>query len=229
LNDIYKAHGGEERWRSVESIEVLVSVRGLLFTLKRMPTMDHLRMTIQVRQPAVVVHGYPHAGKNTHFLGEDRVEIRDDQGYVLDARDAPRSYFRRIRRRFYWDELDFAYFSGYAMWNYMTMPFLFQMPGVEVRRSVYPGPDGADGYDVRFPPGLPTHCREQTFYFDRAGHLCRHDYTAEVVGAWAKAAHCCEEYRQFSGLSLPTKRRVYPKLFGGDAIQGDHLGGDRYT
>jgi hypothetical protein len=41
--------------------------------------------------------------------------------------------------------------------------------------------------------------------------LRRHDYTAEVVGDWASAIHLCEDYRQFGGLWMPTKRRVYPK------------------
>jgi hypothetical protein len=30
-----------------------------------------------------------------------------------------------LRRLFRWDALDFAYFSSYAMWGYLTTPFLF--------------------------------------------------------------------------------------------------------
>ncbi len=66
---------------------------------------------------------------------------------------------------------------------------------------------------VRFPPSLPVHCARQDFFFDTERHLYRLDYTAEVVGGWATAAHFCEAYKQFGGLWLPTRRRVYPKFF----------------
>jgi len=34
-----------------------------------------------------------------------------------------------------WDDLHLAYFSGYAMWNYLTTPFLFAMEGFEVEEA----------------------------------------------------------------------------------------------
>ncbi|MBM4340770.1 MAG: hypothetical protein FJ110_14670 [Deltaproteobacteria bacterium] len=40
----------------------------------------------------------------------------------------------------------------------------------------------------------------------------RLDYTAEVVGQWAHAAHFCENFKDFGGLKAPTQRRVYPLL-----------------
>lgn len=64
---------------------------------------------------------------------------------------------------------------------------------------------------MTFPPDLPAHSREQVFYFDSAGHLRRNDYTAEVFGSWAKAAHLCHDDREFGGLVFPTRRRVYPR------------------
>jgi hypothetical protein len=213
LKDILDAHGGEAYWRSIRSIELEVSIRGFLFTAKRIPKMDHVRMTVDTTRPAVVIHDYPAAGESTHFLGEARVEIRDAAGRISLARDDPRYHFNQLRQFFYWDDLDFAYFSGYAMWNYLTMPFLSRFPGVEAERAAHSGLEGDARYEVRFPPNFPTHARHQVFYFDDEHRLYRHDYTAEVVGAWARAAHFCGEYRRFGGLVLPTIRRVYPKLF----------------
>ena len=37
-----------------------------------------------------------------------------------------RAQFSHWRRSLYWDALDFAYFSGYAMWNYLSLPFLLR-------------------------------------------------------------------------------------------------------
>ena len=76
---------------------------------------------------------------------------------------------------------------------------------------------------VTFPDHFPTHCRHQTFIFDDRLDLRRLDYTAEVIGSWARAAHLCGEYRDFDGLRAPTRRRVLPLLFGQQPLPGPTL------
>ena len=49
-----------------------------------------------------------------------------------------------------WDVLQLAYFIGYAMWNYLTTPFLFTYPGVEAR-EIEPWHEA--GADVATPAG----------------------------------------------------------------------------
>lgn len=213
LAQILEAHGGLEHWRSLRRIDVEMSVSGFLFTSKRVPTMDHARLSFCTDKPEVSLLDYPRTGQVTTVFGEEIVEVRDAAGHLLKLRKHPRQFMRRLRRQLYWDELDFAYFCGYAMWNYLTMPFLLLRPGVEV--SVQgTGPLGERQLDVTFPAGFPTHCRRQTFQFNAEGRLLRHDYTAEVVGSWATAAHLCSGYREFGGLMLPTRRRVHPMFFG---------------
>jgi len=110
----------------------------------------------------------------------------------------------------YWDDLDFVYFSGYAMWCYLTLPFLLLRNGVSIELFEQAS-DGSTTLTVGFADYLPVHSPTQKLYFDPSGRLVRHDYTAEVVGSWAKAAHLCENYRKFGGLWAPTRRRVYPR------------------
>ena len=90
----------------------------------------------------------------------------------------------------------------------MTAPFGFTAPGIEV--------DELDDrrLRVRYPPELPVHSREQVYYFDDRARLIRLDYTAEVMGRFARAAHLCAEHRDFGGLLYPTRRRVHPRLPG---------------
>jgi hypothetical protein len=64
---------------------------------------------------------------------------------------------------------------------------------------------------MRFPDDVPTHSRDQVFYFDESGRLMRLDYTAEAFGSWAKAAHYCFDHEQFDGILIPTRRRVFPR------------------
>ena len=208
LNRIFDAHGGLDHFRSLSSIDVEISAWGFLFTVKRITPQRHARLTISTREPHVVLHDYPAHGQNAVVQGGRRVEIRNADGLLLEARDNPRQAFRsgRLLR---WDAIDFAYFCGYAMWNYMNLPFLLAFPGVTVTESDQQ--TTGTRLQVSYPDTIPTHSATQELYFDQSGRLLRHDYTADVVGSWAKAAHLCRDYRQFGGLWMPTTRRVYPR------------------
>jgi len=208
LGRIFDAHGGLDYWRSLSSIDVEISAWGFLFTAKRITPQRHARLTISTREPHVVLHDYPSHGQSAVLQGGWRVEISNDDGSVVEGRDNPRQAFRS-GRLFRWDAIDFAYFCGYAMWNYMNLPFLLAHPGVTVTQSDWQ--TTGTRLQVSYPDTIPTHSATQELYFDESGRLSRHDYTAEVVGSWAKAAHLCRDYRQFGGLWVPTTRRVYPR------------------
>jgi hypothetical protein len=73
---------------------------------------------------------------------------------------------------------------------------------------------GRDGFalTVRFPPSLHTHCPVQTVYFAPDGLIVRHDYVADIVGAWARGAHFWRDYLTVEGIPLATRRTVYARL-----------------
>lgn len=206
LSRILGAHGGLDYWNSLSSVDVAFSADGFLFTAKGVPPLRHARITLDTRTPYVVTHDYPVPGQRSILHGCDRIEIRDADDTVLGTRTDPRRAFGR-RTLLRWDALDFAYFSSYAMWNYLCLPFLLTYPGMTVRQVAGDEPV----LSADFPVSLPTHSPTQEFHFDASGLLIRHDYTAEVVGSWARAAHLSTEYRRFGGLRVSTMRRVYPR------------------
>lgn len=222
LHRIMDAAGGVAYWQSLAAVEVSMSAWGFLFRAKHVRPLNHAVITVDTTDPRVVMKDFPEPGCTTALLGAQRVETRDASGKVLRRRDDPRRAFRHPRRALYWDDLDFAYFSGYAMWCYLTLPFLLLHRGVSLERFDR-APDGSAVLTARFPDYLPVHSPMQSFHFDPGGRLVRHDYTAEVVGSWAKAAHLCSDYRRFGGLWLPTRRRVYPKAPSGRPLPGPTL------
>jgi hypothetical protein len=127
---------------------------------------------------------------------------------MIYERESARGYFPvRGRRLFAWDSADFAYFIGYAIWNYLTFPALLLDDRIDWREL------GPHALESRFPPDLPTHNKVQQFYFDPAtGRLHEYDYVAEVYGGWAKASHMIEDHAvNEEGLVYPSKRRVKPR------------------
>lgn len=167
-------------------------------------------------EPRTVISDYTGPGRRGVFTPEG-VRIESGSGETLSERSNPREAFRSFRHNLWWDDLDLLYFVGYALWGYMAAPFVFARPGFEVREAGTWDEDGErwSRLEVTFPPEVPNHSRQQTFYFDEAGLLRRLDYTAEVFGSWAKAAHYCWEHREIAGLVVPTRRKVLPRKRNG--------------
>jgi hypothetical protein len=225
IKEVIEAHGGSALWNSLEAFEAEISAWGLLFTIKRQPFLNHIRVRASTREPRFAFLDFPQRGQISELIGNDEVRIVNSDGRVVASRLQPRSAFQGIRRKFYWDRLDFIYFAGYATWNYLSTPFLFLRKGFQF--EVLPPLPGSHPTMVRvritFPTDIPTHCLKQIFYFDERLYLKRLDYTAEVVGKWARAAHLCDNYRTFNGLKAPTKRRVYPLIAGNNPLPAPTL------
>ncbi len=172
-------------------------------------------LAVEVGEPRATMDPFPEAGRRGVF-DRGRVRIESRAGEALESRDDPRAAFSGasgLRRNLRWDPLDSAYFAGYAMWNYLTTPLLLTVDGVRVREGE-PWRAGAEQWrrlEVDFPNRLDTHSRHQTFYVDSVGLVRRHDYTAEVVGGWARAAHMLADHREVGGLVFPTRRWVRPR------------------
>jgi hypothetical protein len=224
LEKVIQAQGGAEKWRGAEAVEAIISARGFLFTAKRRPVLNRVRVRAFVHEPRFVFYDFPQAGQTAELCGAAEVKITGADQQISAFRAQPRAAFRSLRRQLYWDDLDFTYFGGYATWNYLVTPFLFLMK--EVRLTAL-APVTGIGYPIRlqarFPDDLPTHSKTQVFYFDSNYLLRRLDYTAEVVGRWARAAHLCENFRDFGGIKIPTNRQVLPLLIGSRPLPGPTL------
>jgi len=207
-------HGGLEAWERAQEVAVGLSAGGLAFASRfqghAVRAVDAHVATVGQR---VVMQPYPSLGYRG-VLGQDGgVRIEGDDGATAQARPDPRSAFGDLRHRFWWDRLDILYFGAYAIWTYISTPFVLLREGYELG-ELEPWEEDGERWRrlaVRFPEGVHTHCRDQVFYVDADGLIRRHDYTAEPFGGWARAAHYCYDHRDFDGLLLPTRRLVYPR------------------
>lgn len=214
VDDFVDAHGGDERWRDAATITARVRSGGFLIRT-RVPgnRFADYRLTVSLAEPRTTIDPFPRDGMRGVFeRGASRIERN---GQVLESRDDPRpAFFGRsgLRRNLRWDPLDSTYFAGYAMWTYMALPLLLRRPDVEVVEGERWEEDGEEWrrLEVDFPATIDTHSRRQTLYVDTRGLLRRHDYVAEVVGGWAKAAHYCAHHAKAGGLVFPTRRWVRP-------------------
>jgi hypothetical protein len=167
VKDVIEAHGGVALWQGLEALEADISAWGLLFTMKRQPVLNHVRVRASTRKPRFTFLDFPRPGQTGEFIGDEEVRVVDSSGKVVAGRAHPRSAFRGLRRQVYWDTLDFLYFAGYATWNYLLTPFLFLQNGFTFEAlAPLPGmPVSWAGLRVTFPDDIPAHCRKQDFNF----------------------------------------------------------------
>lgn len=208
------AHGGLEVWERAGEVSVQLSSGGLAFASKHQGhAVRDVEARIATRGQHVTLTPYPAPGLQGVLEAGGTVRIRTEDGELIEERDSARNAFGDLRHRLWWDRLDILYFATYAIWTYVSTPFVLAREDYRVR-ELDPWVENGESWRrlaVRFPEHVHTHSREQVFYFDKAGLIRRHDYTAEPIGGWAKAAHYCLDHRSFDGLVVPTRRRVYPR------------------
>lgn len=214
LEAAVRRHGGWDAWKSLRVLTIEPKVlSGMLPWLKghrrtfRLPD----RAEVHPHEERAVFLGYPTPGARATFA-RGSLTLTDDRGAIVSSIADARPSFRGWRKLRRWSPADALYFFGYAMTHYHGLPFtLARGKPIRIRRARHEGRT-LTGIEVELPAGLHTHCQRQTFYFEEDGLLRRHDYVADIVGAWARGAHFWRDFVTIAGLQVPRVRHVVARL-----------------
>jgi len=219
LRDLVLDAHGAAQWRRFRSIEGDMSIGGGLWARKGWPeALKNVRVTVDIADQQLSYEPFTAEGLRSVYR-PDLVAIDDVNGKRLKQRTNPRESFAGHTPATPWDDLHLAYFSGYAMWNYLNTPFMFALPGFTAE-EIEPWVEGRETWrrlKITFPVSVATHSPEQVFYVGGNGLITRLDYSANVVGG-IPTAHYISEYRDFDGIKIPTKRRAYRRNADGTPI-----------
>lgn len=212
-NDVIDRYGGLDRWRQYDTVAARLQVGGALWSLKQQAgVIDDVTVRVHLREPRA--SHFPFGAPNLRSSFQPhRVAIEDDAGTVVSELLQPRASFEGHGLDTPWTPLQLAYFAGYAMWTYLNTPFLFAWKGVETE-ELEPWQEAGETWRrlrVTVPPDIASHGTTQTFYFDADGLLKRHDYDADILGG-VSAAHYTSDHVEVSGILVPTKRWVLPRM-----------------
>ncbi|MDX3070901.1 hypothetical protein ACIP98_04505 [Streptomyces sp. NPDC088354] len=210
LAQILQAHGGSDRYAQFSELRATIVTGGGLWAIKGVPQdPDPREMTVRLHEEWASVRPYGAPDQRTAF-SPGRVAIERSDGTVVTERLDPRASFEGHEFTTPWDALHRAYFNGYALWTYLTTPFLLAMPGVTVTAvaDVHENGERWRGLRATFPDGIAGHSREQEFYFGDDLLLRRHDYRVDVAGGFP-AAQYLHDYIEAQGLRMPSRRRAY--------------------
>jgi hypothetical protein len=214
LERALRRHGGWSAWQRATGVSlVLVTLSGLLPAVKGLRRTFPMFRRVEVwpRDALAVFHDYPDARRRGVFRS-GLVQLLDHRGEVAQEIADPRASFQGWRKVRRWSPIDALYFFGYALTHYHGLPFtLVDARPVRLRTARVQGRRLA-GVEVELPPHVPTHCSRQTFYFGEDGLLLRHDYVAEIVGAWARGAHFWEDFTVVDDLPIARRRHVVGRI-----------------
>ena len=204
-----EAHGGLDRWRRFKTVSARLLNGGALWPLKHQGgVLDDVRVRVDLCEEWASHWPFTAPNLRTSFK-PDRVAIETTEGQTVEELLQPRESFKGHAVDTPWTRLQLAYFVGYAMWTYLNTPFLFALDGVKTE-EIEPWRENGETWrrlKVTFPPNIASHSTVQTFYFGANGLLKRHDYNTEVSGGMA-AAQYATQHQEFSGILVPTRRRV---------------------
>jgi hypothetical protein len=203
------AHGGLARWNRFKTLNARMSMEGALWQAKgHLTEMKDLRVEARLQEQRLVIH-YVGFDKRTVFTGT-KVTVETEDGRLVDCRENPRSSYRGQVFETPWDDIHNAYFTSYALWTYLTVPFVYTYPGFAVT-ELSPWRENGEAWrplQASFPKSIPSHTERQVSYFGQDGLLRRHEYTVDVLGG-APGLNYALDYRDVQGIMVPTKRRVY--------------------
>ncbi|HEY1972612.1 MAG TPA: hypothetical protein VGH89_31995 [Pseudonocardia sp.] len=210
---VIAAHGGARRWHELTTVRATIVTGGALWGIKGLVQDPNPReMTVSLHEQRASLYPYGAPDQRTSFT-PDRIAIEKLDGQVVAERRNPRASFARHDLHTPWDALHRAYFNGYALWAYLTSPFLLTMPGFEVT-EIEPVTDRGErwlGLSARFPAGIAGHSTVQEFYVGSDDFLLRrNDYRVDVAGGFL-GVHYVEDIVEVDGIRLPSTRRAYAR------------------
>ena len=186
LNRVTASHGGLKRWNKTTLLECEVAVTGLTWWRKGRPD--------ALKEVHVSAHAHDQWISYRPFTGENKRSRCRPAHTIIETLDGQLVRERHDPRSTFADDLHLAYFSGYAMWSYLTTRLLFAMESFEME-ELPPCRDGGQEHrrlKVAFPQSI-AHCREQVFYVDDNHLIARLGYVAGLSGG-VPDAHYLSDY-----------------------------------
>jgi len=214
MNDLLafalEAHGGLEQWRKFTQLEADLSITGAIWTFKGQPdVLKSIYLQASTQTQRVLIRPLGQSGLGS-VMEQGHLSLVDAHGAIAEQLASPLSAFAGHTAESQWGLVHVAYFSSYAVWGYLTSPFLYTSPGFTTQ-EIAPWQESGETWrrlQINFPQHLARHCPQQVSYFGPDGLLRRHDYQVEILGG-ATGANYAYDYEDFAGIKVATRRRIH--------------------
>src|SRR5262249_44287846 len=127
-----EAHGGLDRWNHVRQISATLAPGGIALKQRAQEAFTRMltRVTVDTREQQTILGPFL-APEQCAIFKPDGTTVETVEGTVLEDLKDPRDSFTRMPAGTPWSATQLAYFVGYAMWMYLTIPFSLLRDGIE--------------------------------------------------------------------------------------------------
>ena len=219
LREVMDAHGGFAAWNGAKAVRTVISTGGALFLMRTTRNAFHqTEVIVDLHSPRTEIRDFPRGGQ-TGFFTPSRAWIEDRDGRVLAERDEPRASFSKMRKQLHWDHLDSVYFSGYAVWNYISAPYLLCRGDVIIEEGASCVDKGRTwrGLTATFQnisqPTTRRPCSTST-----SGRAFAATTTTQRSSAPTRLRRTPANHLKFGKAVFPTRRRVVPRMGNGRTL-----------
>jgi hypothetical protein len=219
IEKILEAHGGLSTWRKFRQVRADLTQGGALWSLKgKDGVLSSTTVTVATDRQWASHAPFGTVAARSEFTG-DAIALLDDQGRVIEKRTDPRESFADHVLETPWDDLQLAFFAGCAMWTYLNTPFLLAWEGVESKDAGawHEGGETWRKIALRYPDKLEVFSKAQAIYVGPDYLVRRLDYDVEIAGN-TPGAHYVSDYATVSGIRIPTRRRIFPRMPDGSSL-----------
>lgn len=213
------AHGGLGTWRKFRQVRADLTQGGALWSLKgKDGVLGSTTVAVATDRQWASHAPFGIIAARSEFTGK-AIALLDDNGQIIEERTDPRASFAGHALETPWDDLQLAFFAGCAMWTYLNTPFLLAWDGVE-SEDAGAWNEGGEVWRkiaIRYPGDLEVFSKAQAIYVGPDYLVRRLDYDVEITGN-TPGAHYVGDYATVSGIRIPTRRRIFPRMPDGSSL-----------
>lgn len=223
---IIQAHGGRERWQSVERVMASLAIGGTAFMAHfHLHALRDVEVSITPQRGLVSLAPFPRAGQVGFFDG-DHIWLETEDRDVLSSRPVPGASLRALRFWSLWDELDRLYVVALTAWHALTFPWLLTQESVADEPAgsmTLPGAGRSERLEVFFPSQLPVPSHAQTLYADATGLVRRMDFVPRAYGSWLRVGQLLSGFEAVNGLVIPTEQTLHHCLINNQLMRASRF------
>ncbi|MDE1162333.1 MAG: hypothetical protein PW792_10365 [Acidobacteriaceae bacterium] len=222
-----EAHGGMQRWLTFSDLVTNVGVHGELCERNGwtgpVPTS---RMLLSLREHRTVVT-IPPVGDNV-IVEPGIVTLMKERKEDRRVLRHPRRVLLQEKENTVWDVLRTSYFFAHVIRFSVTVPFVYASKGFTIE-EVEPRIENGEpwrGLKVTLPPALEAPITFQVAHYGADGLLRRLYSKVDVLGV-SDLVEYVADYKQVSGIWIPTLKHVFACGSDGETLGRDCIGNIR--
>lgn len=212
LQNAISVTGGLQQWKRYSLATATIRTSGLWAESDDQQQARGFGFSATLRQQSGEFMDYPIKGQHIVFnAGNLAVLTKNGSMISIGKLDKNKSGLLNILN-----------FKSYVLWTTLTFPFSATLDGYQAEETGTYNDSQSQLKSLMVTDTTLSDYKIIGFFFTPEGFLCKADYEPEVLGA-LPLTQLVSDYREFDGIMVPTKARIYSRKADGSPFTDNLL------